>query len=61
MMHKLAKVDDNFTVYRYDNGYMLDIGGQNANNEWVESKTIYVTQEELLNSISKILNLPTRS
>jgi hypothetical protein len=61
MIHKLAKVNDNFTVYRYDNGYMLEIGGQDADNEWVESKTIFVTQEELLNSISKILNLPTRS
>jgi hypothetical protein len=61
MINKLAKVNDNFTVYRYDNGYMLEIGGQDADNEWVESKTIFVTQEELLNSISKILNLPTRS
>lgn len=61
MIHKLTKVNDNFTVYRYDNGYMLEIGGQDADNEWVESKTIFVTQEELLKNISKILDLPTRS
>jgi hypothetical protein len=61
MIHKLAKVNDEFTVYRYDNGYMLQVGGQDADNEWVESKTIFVTQEELLKNISKILDLPTRS
>ena len=26
--NKLAKVNDNFTVYMYDNGYMLEISGR---------------------------------
>ena len=27
---KLAKVNDNFTVNMYDNGFMVDIGGRDA-------------------------------
>jgi hypothetical protein len=61
MITKLVKVNEEFTVYRYDNGYMLQVGGHDADNDWVESKTIYVTQEDLLKNISKILELPTRS
>ncbi len=37
---KLIKVNDNFTVYMYDNGYMLDIGGRDNNDNWVTSKIL---------------------
>ena len=27
---KLSKVDESFTVYMYDNGYMFDVSGRDA-------------------------------
>ena len=31
---KLAKVNDNFTVNMYDNGFMVEIGGRDSDDEW---------------------------
>jgi hypothetical protein len=45
---KLEKVNDNFTVYMYDNGYMVDIGGRDSNEEWVTAKIICKDFEELV-------------
>ena len=28
LANKLAKVNDSFTVNRYDNGYMVEVGGR---------------------------------
>lgn len=50
MMHisdKLTKVSDNFNIYMYDNGYMLEIGGRNANDDWSNAKIMCNSIEEL--------------
>jgi hypothetical protein len=45
---KLAKVNDNFTINRYDNGWMVEIGGRNKKDDWVTSKIMCSSEEELL-------------
>jgi hypothetical protein len=35
---KLVKVDDSFTVHMYDNGFMFDIGGRDADDEWTSAR-----------------------
>ena len=44
---KLAKVNDSFTINRYDNGFMIEVGGKTANEDWATSKIIVKTIEEL--------------
>jgi len=44
---KLAKVNDCFTINRYDNGFMIEVGGKTANEDWATSKIIVKTIEEL--------------
>lgn len=44
---KLAKVNDNFTVNMYDNGYMIDVSGQDSNEEWTSARILCSTVEEL--------------
>jgi hypothetical protein len=44
---KLAKVNDNFTVNMYDNGYMIDVSGQDSNEEWASARILCSTVEEL--------------
>ena len=31
-LNKLKKVNENVTVYRYDNGWMVEIGGKDKND-----------------------------
>lgn len=45
---KLAKVNDNFTINRYDNGWMVEVGGVNKNDEWATTKVLCNTEEELV-------------
>lgn len=41
---KLAKVNESFTVNMYDNGYMIEIGGKDSDDNW---KTAKITVPEL--------------
>ena len=47
---KLAKVNDNFSVNMYDNGFMLEIGGRNKDDDWATAKI-------MCNSIEKLTTL----
>ncbi len=48
---KIAKANDNFTVYMYDNGFMLEVGGRDANNDWVTAKVLCKNIEELIDLV----------
>ena len=47
-LNKLAKVNDSFSVNRYDNGWMVEIGGRDKKQEWKNCKILCNTEEELL-------------
>lgn len=48
---KLAKINDSFTVHMYDNGFMVEISGRNKKDDWVTSKIICNTLDDLLSTI----------
>lgn len=55
---KFKSVNDSFCVYMYDNGYMLEISGRGANDDWKTSKTICSTIEEVVDLIKTVCSLP---
>jgi len=50
---KLAKVNDNFSVNMYDNGFMLEIGGRNKDDDWATAKIMCNSIEELTTLIKE--------
>jgi len=44
---KLTKVNDSFSVYRYDNGWMLEVSGHDKKEDWTTAKIMCGTEEEL--------------
>jgi len=50
---KLVKVNESFTVYRYDNGFMIEVSGKDAESDWKTSKILCSTEEELLEIIQE--------
>ena len=44
---KLTKVNESFTIYRYDNGFMIEVGGRDKENDWKTCKILCTTEEEL--------------
>jgi len=54
---KLSRVNESFTVNMYDNGYMIEVGGKNANDDWVTAKILVSTVEELLALVKEATEL----
>jgi hypothetical protein len=44
---KLIKVNDNFSVYMYDNGFMVEVGGRNKKSDYVSARILCNTLEEV--------------
>jgi hypothetical protein len=47
-LNKLAKVNESITINRYDNGWMVEVGGRDSDNEWKNCKIVCNTEEEVL-------------
>lgn len=52
-LNKLAKVNENISINRYDNGWMVEVGGRDKKEEWKNIKTICNTEEELISVIKE--------
>jgi len=45
---KLTKINESYTVYRYDNGYMVEASGRNKKGDYVTAKIMCTTLEEVV-------------
>ena len=54
---KLNKVNESFSINRYDNGYMIEVSGRNADNDYKTSKILCNTREDLFVVINAALDL----
>jgi hypothetical protein len=52
-LSKLSKVSESITINRYDNGWMVEIGGRNKKDDWSTTKTLCNTEEELITLIKE--------
>lgn len=52
---KLAKVNESFTINRYDNGFMIEVGGRDDGNDWKTAKVMCSTEAELIDVIKEAL------
>jgi hypothetical protein len=44
---KLVRVNDNFSIYMYDNGFMVEVSGRNKKTEHVSARILCTTLEEI--------------
>ena len=54
---KLEKVNDNFSVYMYDNGFMLEISGRSEDGEWSTAKILCKDMDELVSLIKEATDM----
>ena len=50
---KLWKVNESITINRYDNAWMVEVGGKNNLDNWANAKIVCNTEEELLDLIKE--------
>ena len=47
-LSKLSKVTENISINRYDNGWMVEVGGRDDENDWKTAKILCNTEEEMI-------------
>lgn len=47
-LKKLSKVNESININRYDNGWMVEIGGRDKDSEWKTTKTLCNSEDELI-------------
>jgi uncharacterized protein YpbB len=59
-LKKLKKVNDNFSITICENGYVVDISGEDENETWINSKIVFDGIDEMSAFILKISKLEKR-
>lgn len=54
---KLLKVNDSFTVNMYDNGFMIEVSGRTADDDWTNAKIMCSTIDELVEHIKEVADM----
>lgn len=52
---KIRKRDEDFRIYTYDNGWLIEVGGRNEDDDWVTAKVFAYTIEEVQEAVNYIL------
>lgn len=57
---KLEKVSEEFTVHMYDNGFMIQIGGTDSNEDWKTVKIIANSIEHVIDLVKEAASMERR-
>ena len=52
-LSKLSKVNESITLNRYDNGWMVEVGGRDQENDWKNAKIMCNTEAEVIEVIQE--------
>ena len=55
---KLAKVGENVNIYFYDNAYMVEVSGKNAEDDWATAKLVRRDLTEVQTLLEEVDSLP---
>jgi len=59
---KIKKRDEDFRIYTYDNGFLIEVGGRNEDDDWVTAKVFATSIAEVNEAVEHILsNIPVNS
>ena len=54
---KLVKANESFTVYMYDNAYMIEVSGRDSDNDYKTVKLMVPTLEQLQALIKEVTEM----
>jgi len=50
---KFIKINESYTIYRYDNGFMVEASGRNKKGDYVNAKILCNTLDEVLGLVKE--------
>ena len=59
-LNKLAKVNESITVYRYDNGWMVEVSGKDKKDDWKTAKIMCNTLDDLIALVKEAAEMERR-
>jgi hypothetical protein len=54
---KLTKVGDSFTINMYDNGFMVEVSGRDANEDWKTAKVLCQDLEQVVAIVTEVTKM----
>ena len=54
---KFEKVSEQFTIYRYDNGFMIEVNGRDGNDDYKTAKILVQDVDQLLALVKEAVTL----
>lgn len=58
LIDHFTKVNDNYTVTNCQNGYIVEVSGQDSSNEWITVKYVFKAFEELTEAVQDLAWMP---
>ena len=52
-LSKLTKVNESITLNRYDNGWRVEVGGRDQENDWKNAKIMCSTEAEVIEVVQE--------
>ena len=54
---KLVKVDERFSIYMYDNGFMVEVDGRDDEDDYKTTKLLCNTLDEVLEIVKEVADM----
>jgi hypothetical protein len=54
---KLEKVNENYTINMYDNGFMIEVSGRDSDDEYRTAKIMVPTVEQLVELVKEAADM----
>lgn len=54
---KIEKVSEQFTIYRYDNGFVIEVNGRDSNDDYKTAKILVQDVDQLLALVKEAVTL----
>lgn len=58
LVDHFAKVNDSYSITNCQNGYMVDVSGQDSEENWINAKFVFKTIDELKDVVQDLAWMP---
>ena len=58
LVDHFAKVNDNYSITNCHNGFVVEVSGQDSDENWINAKFVFKTLDELKNAVQDLAWMP---
>ena len=59
LIDTFTKINDNYTITNCNNGFVIEVSGQNSNEDWIAAKFVIKTIDELKDVVQDLAWMPS--